>query len=296
MALALDPRVTSFHRLSFTGATVAVGKAIGVTSKKITTDDGEQELAAEYLPEVTVYVVISHPQSRQPGSGGGIMWGLRDRSGVRGHLRFAQSLAGRVALSDVQRNALAARVAAVERRLNDPRLYLAVIGEYSTGKSTFLNALLGADLLASAFKPTTSVATRIQSGRRAELRFQLDTDDEPFLFVPGAVDTRMVKSLTRIDSGFQLPGDLSTMLCLLTAHRRLSRHVVAIDLCYPSALLSRDVVLIDTPGTNADELAHVEIARGIMAEVSDAAVVTVRADKPVPESLVQFLTEAFDAT
>jgi len=43
-------------------------------------------------------------------------------------------------------------------------LRLAVVGEFSSGKSTFINALLQKDLLPEGILPTTGVATYIQQG------------------------------------------------------------------------------------------------------------------------------------
>ena len=48
-------------------------------------------------------------------------------------------------------------------KMDDGKLYLALVGEFSSGKSTFINALLGFRLLKEAVMPTTACATYIQS-------------------------------------------------------------------------------------------------------------------------------------
>lgn len=44
-------------------------------------------------------------------------------------------------------------------RLNDDEIRIAVVGEFSSGKSTFINALIGKDILNHATKETTAVIT-----------------------------------------------------------------------------------------------------------------------------------------
>lgn len=52
----------------------------------------------------------------------------------------------------------------MRRRLTDGRLRLAVIGEFSSGKSTFINGLLRAPVLPVAVLPTTATAVTIEYG------------------------------------------------------------------------------------------------------------------------------------
>ena len=49
-------------------------------------------------------------------------------------------------------------------------LNICVIGTYSSGKSTFINALIGAELLPKDAHPTTAKATKIHNGNKYEIR------------------------------------------------------------------------------------------------------------------------------
>lgn len=60
-------------------------------------------------------------------------------------------------------------------RLNDDSFRLAVVGEFSSGKSTFLNALIGQDLLKHGAKETTATVTEIYNDP--------DCTDEPVIDV-----------------------------------------------------------------------------------------------------------------
>ena len=64
-----------------------------------------------------------------------------------------QVLSDLEALTD---STFAPRIAAAAGRLQSERVKLLVVGEFSRGKSTFINALLGEPLLPSRVTPTTA--------------------------------------------------------------------------------------------------------------------------------------------
>jgi ribosome biogenesis GTPase A len=59
---------------------------------------------------------------------------------------------------------LQARVGQIQRRRTDPNLYVAVVGEFNGGKSTFINALLRQKILKSSVVERTAVPC--QTGRQ----------------------------------------------------------------------------------------------------------------------------------
>jgi ABC-type transport system involved in cytochrome bd biosynthesis fused ATPase/permease subunit len=50
----------------------------------------------------------------------------------------------------------------IQSQLNAVKFRIAVIGEFSSGKSTFINAILGQKLLPATFKPTTNQVMSIE--------------------------------------------------------------------------------------------------------------------------------------
>ena len=56
------------------------------------------------------------------------------------------------------------------QRVSDNFFRIVVIGEFSSGKSTFINALIGRDILSHATKETTAVLTRIVNVAENDLR------------------------------------------------------------------------------------------------------------------------------
>ena len=73
------------------------------------------------------------------------------------------------------------RLAGLRDRLESARLRVLVAGEAKRGKSTLINALLGASVLPSGVTPLTAVATTVRYGddQHAEARF-LDGHDEKY--------------------------------------------------------------------------------------------------------------------
>lgn len=60
--------------------------------------------------------------------------------------------------------------------LMQEQFHMAVVGEFSRGKSTFVNALIGKNILPSSKSPTTAIISKIIYGKRPE--FTLYYKDE----------------------------------------------------------------------------------------------------------------------
>src|SRR3954468_18958742 len=69
---------------------------------------------------------------------------------------FVRGIVDRHILAEPRRREHIGRLEAIVRRMNDPNLYLGVIGEFSSGKSTFINGLLRTRLLKAACVATTA--------------------------------------------------------------------------------------------------------------------------------------------
>ncbi|WP_414545179.1 dynamin family protein [Nostoc sp. CCY0012] len=77
------------------------------------------------------------------------------------HIKFVERIIQKPSISVSARQELSKQIKSVKKRRNDPNLYLAIIGEFSSGKSTFVNALLRDDLLKTSALVATATATKI---------------------------------------------------------------------------------------------------------------------------------------
>ncbi len=89
---------------------------------------------------------------------------LTDDRCISGGLRFLAEMAAYDVLDEASRDVARQQYADIVELASGRRLKLAVVGEFSAGKSTLINALLGVDLLASDIEPTTAVATHLTWG------------------------------------------------------------------------------------------------------------------------------------
>lgn len=130
----------------------------------------------------------------------------------------------------------------VEDRLTDDTFRVAVVGEFSSGKSTFINALVGRDLLSHAVRETTAAITYIQNvpagDRRCETCEVVYRDGHREAL--GRLDE--LRHYTTVQSGKQVAEKISSVTVYV--------HFLPTD--YP-------VVITDTPGLNGIADRHREI-------------------------------------
>lgn len=117
------------------------------------------------------------------------------------------------------------RISSLASRLAENNLEVALFGRVNSGKSSLLNALLGADVLPVGMNPITAVPTKLRYGRelRATVAFGSGRDENV------AIEDFRNLITEKGNSGNQ---------------RNVVRAVVEV----PSARLSQGIVLVDTPG------------------------------------------------
>ena len=130
---------------------------------------------------------------------------------------------------------LAARLRSLRDQLRHNRLQLAVLGQFKRGKSSFINALLGAPLLPIAVVPLTAVPIFISWGPKplVRVRFkdgraeELSTDD------PDAIREFLFRFVAE------------------EANPENRLGVDRVELFYPASILTGGTALIDTPGVGS---------------------------------------------
>ncbi len=164
------------------------------------------------------------------------------------------------------------RVQELRCRLKESRFHLAILGQFKRGKTTFLNALLGEALLPSAVIPVTSVPTLISWGSEIKvcIVFQGERTEEHH---PGDISTA-AKLLEKYVSEQQNPGN-----CL---------RVQRVEVEYPSPILAKGVVLIDTPGIGSTLKHNTDATLDFLSQC-DAALFMVSADPPITQTEIEFL-------
>lgn len=183
------------------------------------------------------------------------------------------------------------RAALVRDRLASPHLHLAVVGEFNSGKSTFINTLLRDRLLPTAPVVTTGTATEIRHGDTLSVSFRARGAGGSVAY-PGEGQgggDAFLRTLRAIEPGVAMPATARDAIRTLIADPRVCGGVDTVTITHPAVLLGEDVVLVDTPGINATDDLHAEVVDRVLAETADLAVVLVPAHSPVSRVLSDFL-------
>lgn len=166
---------------------------------------------------------------------------------------------------------IAAEADAFARRVEEGRFYVACVGQFKRGKSTLINALIGAEVLPSGVLPVTSVVTVVRHGARTSARVLLP------------------EGWTEVD-----PGTLAAWVSE-SGNPDNAKGVRSVEVFAPSPLLASGMCLVDTPGLGSVFTANTAATRELLPHV-DAAVAVLGADPPISGEELELLAEIASQT
>lgn len=162
---------------------------------------------------------------------------------------------------------LSAYLSEIKQKLHHDVFNLVVLGEFKRGKTTFLNALLGADILPTDILPLTSIVTLIRYGQ--DIRIEVD-------FISGDTSTITPAELLDYVTEAGNPGN--------------EKKVKQVLLEYPSPYLKEGIILIDTPGVGSIYQSNTDETYKYLPKV-DAAIFLLSSDQPISQSEIAFLKD-----
>ncbi|MDD5675005.1 MAG: dynamin family protein [Chitinivibrionales bacterium] len=160
-------------------------------------------------------------------------------------------------------------------RLTKGQLHLAVLGQFNRGKSTFINALLGENILPTSVLPLTTVPTIIKYG---------PADSCSIRFVNNKEEMVARESLKEIQTL------LRNYVTEEYNHRNKHNVREAVVTC-PCDLLLSGTIIIDTPGFGSTHLHNTQTTRDLLTDC-DAVLFVLSADLPITQAEIEFLREA----
>jgi len=153
-------------------------------------------------------------------------------------------------------------------RLAEDRFNLAMVGQFSRGKSSLMNALLGAEKLPTGVLPLTSVITTVAYGESERVLLQRD--------------------------GWTFPQEirLDQLADYVTQHGNPGneKRVILAEIQLPHEMLRLGVHFIDTPGIASVIRANTRTTRQFLPEI-DAAILVTSFESPFAETELNFLRE-----
>ncbi len=188
----------------------------------------------------------------------------------------------------------------IEDKIRTTSLHLAVVGEFSSGKSTFINAILRNRLLKEAVMPTTASATYITKAKPTNPLFKLF----------GHTKTNIKVSFSSNQSFSAHEGDFADIqqyiyqnyserydniydiITCLTSEQKVAKDILKLNIYLKNDFLPEDIILIDTPGFNPGERSidnHLEITQDVVENRADLAIVLIPAAQAMSRTLTNFL-------
>ncbi len=206
------------------------------------------------------------------------------------HLSFAKNLIDKHSVSGQRKQNLFEQLKFIEKRTNDATLYLAVIGEFSSGKSTFINGLLRQRLLKSARVATTASATYITYGKAFSI--SVTFSDNRCVQATESDNSRLCRVISQIKTDLPKQLSLKELIELLTSDQDIANGVQRIDVSLPEERLKAGLSIIDTPGIGAGAdytQNHASVTQTVIEESADAAIVLIPSSQPMSDTLISFL-------
>ena len=149
-------------------------------------------------------------------------------------------------------------------KLANERFHVVILGEFNHGKSTFVNALLGAPVLPVGITPTTAALNHV-------------------IHAPTPRAHAVLKDGTSIDLH---PDALAEWVTVAGSRWK---EVAYVELGYPADLLRENVVLVDTPGVNDLNEQRADITYGYVPR-ADAVIFLLDAGQALKDSEREFLS------
>lgn len=144
---------------------------------------------------------------------------------------------------------------------------LVVVGQFKRGKTSLINALLGADILPVAVVPLTSIVTIMTYGDALRIKVY---------FNDGRVTEIKPENLTEYVTEKGNPKNV--------------KDVSEVIITYPSSYLKDGVRLIDTPGVGSIYQHNTDVAYQYLPK-SDAAMFLLSVDQPMSKAELDFLND-----
>jgi small GTP-binding protein len=149
-------------------------------------------------------------------------------------------------------------------KLEAERFHLVILGEFNHGKSTFVNALLGAEVLPTGITPTTAAINHVIYAPSITARVQM-LDGEKH-----EVASADIKDWVTVAGG-------------------RADQVAYVELGFPAEILKNNVTLVDTPGVNDLNEQRAEVTYGYVPR-ADAVVFLLDAGQALKDSEREFLS------
>lgn len=165
--------------------------------------------------------------------------------------------------------------------LADEHFELVVVGEFSRGKSTFVNAMLGRRILPSSKKPTTAIISKI---------VYADVPTYTLFYKDGSRKSLTEEDFLKITAPRE--GNILDKIRSFASKKEQDEldKISYAEVGYPLGFCRDNVEVVDTPGTNDLNVGRIEITYGYINN-ADAIIMLLSATQAMSQSESDFLRE-----
>ena len=168
---------------------------------------------------------------------------------------------------------------------------ICVLGNYSAGKSTFINALIGSEILPSGTEPVTAKIYKISRSKfqdRASIRckyhetpVEVQFTKSDTLFTGPKENNKLFEELQNAlgqSDGTEIQNRVKKALMIINDYEKESEEpeisdLIEVDIPFISGVLAKSLhpfVIIDTPGSNsASNARHLQVLKEAMANMTN---------------------------
>jgi len=171
----------------------------------------------------------------------------------------------------ISEDALIKRIDGAAVRLQNDRLKILIVGEFSRGKSTFINTLLGLPLLPSKVNPTTATINIIRNGEKPSIKIHINDGSTETHSLP---DEGIAKFLDTI----------------VTTSNDESAKISQVEIIWPGGIHGWNALIVDTPGVNDLDDLREDLTYSYLSQ-ADACIVLLDSQQPLTASELRFVND-----
>ncbi len=157
-------------------------------------------------------------------------------------------------------------------KLQNNNINFVVVGQFKRGKSTFINSILGEEVLPTAVLPLTSIITIVKFNPEKKAIVS---------FLDGKEKNIEIYELTNYISEIENPENI--------------KNVKYVEVGYPNYLLKKGITFIDTPGIGSLHKNNTTVTYEYIPKI-DAAIFITSPDPVLSEYEINFLDDIFNIT
>lgn len=163
-------------------------------------------------------------------------------------------------LSEEKQGSLSKQLERIKKRISDNKIYLGIVGEFSTGKSTLINSLIGEDFfVTNAIQGTTTTITKLEYGKKIGLkieytsgevlRYDSDKTEILKLYKPDVYEHLSFFEKMKMRTLDMFHSNNSDKYLLevfddITTSDEISKTLNEVTVYYPSKLLNNGIVIV----------------------------------------------------